>query len=226
MSERDPMVNFRAPEDLTESIETIAEREDISKSEAWRQVAKEGLANLGGDLQHVADRQQLEQIKEEEHTKQRRAWFRHNVGSHLLKCWNGGLTPEEAADATHGYRREAQEMHEDDALLSYLEEGLRVYQAAYPDNGARLSTWLKSRGQNTDGESVEIEDTGSVSDGTIEAEPAPEHPTMTVEEAAEEFAAFDWDPEAIDRGDVENVDGSAAEVREQLREIQEGDADE
>jgi antitoxin component of RelBE/YafQ-DinJ toxin-antitoxin module len=217
MSDKTHM-QFRADADLADAVESVAEEEGISRSEAIRSLLTEGLANLGGDLQHVADRQQLEQIKDEEHTRQRRAWYRHNVGSQLLKCWNGGLTPDEAFDATHGYRREAEEMHEDEDLAEYLQDGLRVYQAAYPDNGAKLSTWLKTRGPNADTE-IEIEDQGAAVEDATDADPETAHPTMTVGEAAREFAAFDWEPEAIDRDDVSNVDGSAAEVRERLREL-------
>lgn len=222
-------ISLRVDDDLADAVERVAENADISRSEAIRSLISEGLANLDDDLQHVADRQQLEQIKDEEHTRQRRAWFRHNVGSQLLKCWNGGLTPDEAYDATHGYRREAEEMHEDDDLAAYLEEGLRVYQAAHPDNGAKLSAWLKTRGQSQDAEIVDdadMTDAGAAAGGAADAEPDATHPTSTIDEAAREFAAFSWDPDTIGSDDVENVDGTAAQVRERLRALYQEDADE
>lgn len=225
MSER---FQFRADVDLLDAIEQVAEEEGISKSEAARSLITEGLANLGGDLQHVADRQQLEQIKDEEHTRQRRAWFRHNVGSQLLKCWNGGLTPDEAQDATHGYRREAIEMHEDEDLLEYLQRGLQVYQAAYPDNGAKLSTWLKSRAPNADAD-LSIDNRGAVAEGATDAEPDADHPDLTIEEAAREYVELGWDPDAIDEYNARNVAGYAEQIREKMRELydeQEGDRDE
>ena len=215
-------ISLRVDDDLADAVERVADDADISRSEAIRSLIVEGLANIDGDLQHVADRQQLEQIKEEEHTRQRRVWFRHNVGSQLLKCWNGGLTPDEAYDATHGYRREAEEMHDDDDLAAYLEEGLRVYQSAHPNNGAKLSTWLKTRGQSNDAETVDdadINDSGAAASGAADAEPDATHPTTTVDDAAREFEAFGWNPDAISNDDVENVDGTAAEVRERLREL-------
>jgi hypothetical protein len=220
-------VNFRAPADLVDRVEEVAAERDLSVSAAWRTLALEGLTQLAGsgDLGHVAERALLEQIKQEEYTRQRRAWFRSNVATQLLKCWNGGLTPEEAADALHGYRREADELHGSEELAHYVDDALGIYEAAHPDNGAKLSTWIKARGADATAEiEQDLPDPGESDAADVDADP--DHPTLTIEDAAKEFVEHGWEPENISPSNVENVEGSHFEVREKVRELdQEAETD-
>lgn len=226
---RKPLAQFRVSEDLLEAVEKIATREDISKSAAWRDLTRTGIRQHDGEYEHIKNQQHLAQIKEEENTRQRRAWFRSNVGSQLLKCWNNGLKPQEANDATMGYRREATEIHEDDELVRYLEEGLEVYQESYPTNGARLSTWLKNRvSEDVDGiDNPQPQSRNQTKPVNTDVEPdTADTPEITVEEQAHELYEQGWDPQNVTHANTpELTDGAFLEVRERLTELYSEDSE-
>lgn len=220
---RKPHVQFRCDESLLTAVKQIAETEDISKSAAWRDLCRVGIEHHNDSFEHVKNEQHIRRIKKEEKTKQQAAWFRANVGSQLLKAWNGGLSPDEAEDYLHGRKREAEEVHDSERLIEYLEAALSIYREAYPNSGARLSTWLKSRtGVDTSDFTGTDPDATTATNTDIEPDTADEsHPDMTVEEAAREFHDFGFDPENISPNHVESVtDGDVSDVRDRVRELE------
>lgn len=218
---RNPHVQFRCDESLLEAVEQIAETEDISNSAAWRDLCRVGIEHHDDSFEHVKNEQHIRRIKKEEKTKQQAAWFRANVGSQLLKAWNGGLSPAEAEDYLNGRKREAEEVHNSQRLIDYLEEALSIYRESYPNSGARLSTWLKSRTGVDTGTDTNTDAT-TATNSDVEPDTADEsHPDITVEEAAREFYDFGFDPENISPNHVESVtDGNVSDVRDRVRELE------
>ena len=142
-------VSFRADLDLVEAVEQYAADADVSVSEAWRSLARRGLIESDTAADHLegaATRQHVEEIKQATYPQQRRAWFRSNVGGRLLTCFNSGLRPDSAEMDLSGYRREADELHDDADLVAFVAEGLAAYREAY-DSGRKtlLVNWVKHR---------------------------------------------------------------------------------
>jgi len=142
-------VSFRADLELVEAVEQYAADADVSASEAWRSLARRGLIESDTAADHLdgaATRQHVEEIKQATYPQQRRAWFRSNVGGRLLTCYNSGLRPESAEMDLSGYRREADELHDDADLVAFVAEGLAAYREAY-ESGRKtlLVNWVKHR---------------------------------------------------------------------------------
>jgi hypothetical protein len=161
-------VQFRADADLVEHVEAVADTLDISKSEAWREAAKRGLADVADDaddLEHVAFENRIDTIRREAKPEQMEAWFRNRASSHLLRCWNGRLTPEEARKSMSGYLRAATEEYDRDDYREYVEEGLSLYADAYQRSNAHIIVdWCKNR--------ADVDDLGDDAPGGFEADDA------------------------------------------------------
>jgi hypothetical protein len=224
VTDGDPQVRFRAPGGLIEAVETVADEQDLSNSEAYRDLLRRGLGDLGADgLEYVADEALREQIIEEELPRKRRAWFRSNVGGRLLKCWNAGLDPEEAADDLASYRREALEIHDRPDLADYVNEGLNVYRDAHPNSGAKLSTWVKSRvPEDSDPSTVDTDHAETEVVADAEEVITAERSSIDLGTAADVWVSnvrtgVVESADAIEAEDAENVDATVEELREAVR---------
>jgi len=140
-------VQFRAPEELVEKVEQLADEKDLAKSEVWRSLAGYALANGGAETLEATEwKAKLDQIKHESYSEKREAWFRSNVGGRLLSCFNSGLSPDEAELDMASYYREASELHEQEDFVEYVDEALSIYADAYQrDRSGMLKDWVKAR---------------------------------------------------------------------------------
>jgi antitoxin component of RelBE/YafQ-DinJ toxin-antitoxin module len=234
MSDRDPQLRFRVPEEMKADVERVAEEMGVSRSEVCRELLNRGMADLGVDgLEHVSREAHREQIIQEELPAKREAWFRSNVGGRLLKMRNSGLTPQEASQDLRSYRRVALETYDRADLAEYVMDGLEAYEASYPRNKPHLTRWVKERlPEGVDdvdnlptGAEIETEEVETDAPAVRDADPI----TYSVEESAEVWAGMirnntrsRSDVENIDTEDVENVDGTPEDLKAAIWDRLEG----
>lgn len=213
-------VQFRAPDELVEHVEAVADALDVSKSEAWREATRRGLADVADDaegLEHVAFENRIDTIKREIKPQQKEAWFRNNASKHLLKCWNGGLTPEEARKSMGGYLRAATEEYGREDYREYVEEGLSLYADAHSRSNAHIIVdWCKQRANADrfdDDTPGAIEAEGVIPDDeTTETETEQRSKEERIEDAAEMVEKGIWELDFVDE-----------EIRDEVRDRVEGD---
>lgn len=219
----DEPVNFRAPSELVEHVEAVADALDISKSEAWREAAYRGLSDVAedaSDLEHVAFENRIDTIRREAKPGQMEAWFRNRASSHLLRCWNGRLTPEEARKSMNGYLRAAVEEYDRPDYREYVEEGLSLYADAFQRSNAHIIVnWCKQRASVDDlpdDAPGGIESKEAITESQTETDDSKERTReQQIEDAVEMVGEEIWSIEFV-----------SEEIRDEVRDRLEGETDE
>lgn len=130
-------VTFRVDDgDLSAVEEIAADSDGASRSdvlaEAVRQYLDSDDVDLDDDTRAVLQRQR---IADSARTGQHRAYLRTNVVDKLRDAFRGvvPLTADEAEAAVAGYRREADEVHGDAALVEFVDGAVEAYRDCLKD---------------------------------------------------------------------------------------------